>query len=201
MSPINADIQTYNAYTSYCATHSTDRRCGATTNGLTAAACYTGSGTPDPSCAGGDIANPYWNAPVQGLLDPNAYYLPYSTIPGGIGTGVNAYTYPYVASLILQYKHKKLAVTPSFQFVAGNRYGAPETMPGIDPAFGCAAIAGAVTTGDPRYPYGAAGGVTVRCNDLQRDAQRDPGFVYRSLRWSGRVPRTFSISHAPAHLV
>ncbi len=85
-------------------------------------------------------------------------YLPYSTIPGGIGTGVNAYTYPYVATLILQYKHKKLAITPSFQYVAGNRYGAPETTPGIDPAnASCAALTGAIS-GDPRYPYGAPGG-------------------------------------------
>jgi len=158
LSPINADIQTYNAYTSFCASHPSDGRCGATTNGATAAACYTPSGTPDATCAATDIANPYWNAPVQSLLDPNAEYLPYSTIPGGIGTGVNAYTYPYVASLILQYKHKKFAITPSFQFVAGNRYGAPETMPGIDPAAGCSGIQGGTVTGDPRYPYGAVGG-------------------------------------------
>ncbi|HZZ66261.1 MAG TPA: TonB-dependent receptor [Candidatus Baltobacteraceae bacterium] len=157
LSPINADIQTYNAYTSYCGSHPSDKRCGATTTGVAAAACYTASGAPDPACASGDIANPYWNAPVQSLLDPNAYYLPYSTIPGGIGTGVNAYTYPYVASLILQYKYKKFTVTPSFQFMAGNRYGAPETMPGIDPAGGCAPLAGG-PAGDPRYPYGAAGG-------------------------------------------
>jgi hypothetical protein len=157
LSPINADIATYNAYTSFCASHPTDPRCGTTTNGLKAAACYAGDGTPDPTCAAGSFANPYWNAPVQSLLDPNADYLPYSVIPGGIGTGVNAYTYPYVASLILQYRHDKFAITPSFQFVAGNRYGAPETMPGIDPASGCASL-GTSPTGDPRYPYGAPGG-------------------------------------------
>ncbi len=157
LSPINADIATYNAYTSFCVSNPSDKRCGTTTNGQTAAACYTSTGTPDPACAAGSIANPYWNAPVQSLLDPNADYLPYSIIPGGIGTGVNAYTYPYVASLILQYRHKKFAITPQFQFVAGNRYGAPETMPGIDPALGCSAL-GTSPTGDPRYPYGAPGG-------------------------------------------
>lgn len=158
LSPINADISTYNAYTSFCASHAGDKRCGATTNGLPAAPCYASDGTPDPSCFAGSFANPYWNAPVQSLMDPNAEYLPYSVIPGGIGTGVNAYTYPYVASLILQYKRNKLAVTPSFQFVAGNRYGAPETMPGIDPALGCGVLANA-PAGDPRYPYGAPGGL------------------------------------------
>ncbi len=161
LSPINADIQTYNAYTSFCVSHSGDPRCGATTTGAPAAPCYNADGSPNTTCASvagiAPIANPYWNAPVQGLFDPNGSYLPYSTIPGGIGTGVNAYTYPYVASLILQYKHKKIAVTPSFQYVAGNRYGAPETMPGIDPALGCTAGSGSVT-GDPRYPYGAPGG-------------------------------------------
>ncbi len=162
LSPINADIQTYNAYTSFCASHPGDRRCGATTTGAPAAPCYNSDGSPNATCAAiagiAPIANPYWNAPVQSLFDPNGKYLPYSTIPGGIGSGVNAYTYPYVASLILQYRHKKLAITPSFQFVAGNRYGAPETMPGIDPALGCAGTLPGSVSGDPRYPYGAPGG-------------------------------------------
>ena len=163
LSPINADISNYNAYTKSCQpggslygkTAFGTPLCGSLPAGETAAPCYA-AGVADPTCAAGSVANPYWNAPGQGLLDPNASYLPYSTIPGGIGTGVNAYTYPYVASLILQWKEKKLAVTPSFQYVAGNRYGAPETTPGIDPAT-CSALAGSVT-GDARYPYGAPGG-------------------------------------------
>ncbi len=154
LSPINADIQAYNGYTSYCFGHQSDARCG--TNSSNAAPCYTTAGGTDYGCGAGSIANPYWNAPPQALLDPNGKYLPYSTIPGGIGTGVNAYTYPYVATLILQWKHKKLAITPSFQYVAGNRYGAPETTPGVDPT-SCAAATGS-PAGDPRYPYGAAGG-------------------------------------------
>ncbi len=154
LSPINADIQTYNGFTSFCASHTSDARCGV--NSTNAAPCYA-AGAPDLTCAAaGTIANPYWNAPPQALLDPNGKYLPYSTIPGGIGTGVNAYTYPYVATLLLQWKHKKLAISPSFQYVAGNRYGAPETTPGVDPTT-CAVAAGS-PTGDPRYPYGAAGG-------------------------------------------
>jgi hypothetical protein len=115
------------------------------------------AGTPAPCGSKGAYANPYWNAPVQSLLDPNGAYLPYSVIPGAIGTGVNAYNYPYVATAVLNFKHHKFAATPSFQFVAGNRYGAPETMPGIDPAAGCTALPGSIA-GDPRYPYGAPGG-------------------------------------------
>ncbi len=154
LSPINADIQAYNGFTSYCSGHQTDPRCGG--NSVNAAPCYTTGGATDFACAAGSIANPYWNAPPQALLDPNGKYLPYSTIPGGIGTGVNAYTYPYVATLILQWKHKKLSISPSFQYVAGNRYGAPETTTGVDPT-SCTSTLGAAG-GDPRYPYGAAGG-------------------------------------------
>ncbi len=156
LSPINADIQTYNGFTSYCFGHRSDARCGV--NSANAAPCYA-DGVADPACAAaGTIANPYWNASPQALLDPNGKYLPYSTIPGGIGTGVNAYTYPYVATLILQWKHKKFSISPSFQYVAGNRYGAPETTPGVDPTT-CAAALGSAA-GDPRYPYGASGGAS-----------------------------------------
>ena len=165
LSPINGDIQTYNAFTSFCATHAKDARCGGgvapvdpnTNAAIVAAPCYSAAGAPVSCTASGAVANPYWNAPVQPLLNPAANYIPYSTFPGGIGTGVNGFNYPYVATLILNYKHDKWAVTPSFQFQAGNRYGAPETMPGVDPLAGCSALGGSVA-GDPRYRYGAAGG-------------------------------------------
>lgn len=167
LSPINNDIQQYNAYTSFCAAHpskSPNAQCyvglggtANTTNGVTAARCYTPAGTPDPTCAKGDIGNPYWNAPPQPLLDLNGSYLPFSTNPGGIGTGVNAYNFPYVSTLILNYKHNRFTITPALQFVAGNRYGAPETTPGIDPASGCGALRNPVAH-DPRYPYGLPGG-------------------------------------------
>lgn len=167
LSPINADIQVYNAYTKACAanpSHNPNSPCyvgpngvANTTNGLPAAACYTSTGTPDSSCAAGDIGNPYWNAPPQGLLDLNGRYVPFDINPAGIGGYVNSYNFPYVASLVLNYKHGKFTATPAFQFVAGNRYGAPETTPGIDPASGCSPLPVA-TAPDPRYPYGVPGG-------------------------------------------
>ncbi len=157
LDPINADIATYNGFTSYCSTHQSDKRCGP--NSVNAAPCYAG-GTPDPTCTalGGvaAVANPYWNAPVQPLLNVNGRYLPFSTIPGGVGSGVESFNYPYNATLVLNWKHDKLAVTPSFQFVAGNRYGAPEVNPGVDPST-CSALAG-VPIDKGRYPYGAVGG-------------------------------------------
>lgn len=165
ISPINAGITGYNAYTAACAPGGSaygkrqfgQPMCGATTNGKPAAACYTTAGAPDSSCGPGDVANPYWRSPAFSLFDPAASYLPFSIFPGPVGSGVNAYNYPYVATLLLNYRNNKLTVTPSFQFVAGNRYGAPLTTPGIDPASGCALLPGS-TKGDPRYPYGASGG-------------------------------------------
>ncbi len=158
VSQINNDISTYNAYTSYCAGHSTDSRCGSTSSGVTAAPCYDNTGAGVPCSAAGSIANPYWNAPVQKLLNPNADYATYDIFPGGIGGSADSFAIPYAATLVLNYKHDKFAITPSFQLTAGNRYGSPETTPGIDPAAGgCGTLAGSATS-DPRYPYGAPGG-------------------------------------------
>jgi hypothetical protein len=166
LSPINAGITGYNAYTAACAPggNAYGKRqfgqlmCGATSYGKPPAPCYTPAGAPVAHCGPRDVANPYWKSPAFSLFDPTAAYLPFSIFPGPIGSGVNAYNYPYVATLLLNYKHNKFTVTPSFQFVAGNRYGAPLTTPGIDPAAGCGRPLPGSTTGDPRYPYGASGG-------------------------------------------
>ncbi|HTX60151.1 MAG TPA: TonB-dependent receptor [Verrucomicrobiae bacterium] len=169
IAPVNAAIQQYNAYTSACALHPSKNpsspcytgigQTADTSNHLTAGPCYTPAGVPQATCAGNDIANPYWNAPPQGLFDPNGEYLPYSNFPAGIGTSANSFIYPYVATLMLNYKHNRFAATPSVQFVAGNRYGAPETTPGIDPAAGCKALPGTTQLDPGRYPYGGAGGL------------------------------------------
>ena len=170
LSPINNDIKTYNGYTSYCSSHATDARCGPTnaSNGSgKSAACFTAAGVPDPACGAGSVANPYWNAPVQPLLDPNGSYWPTDPVVATTALGVNSYTVPHVATFVLNYRHDRFAITPSLQFQAGQRYGAPEANAGIDPGAGCLGLAGARTTGDPRYPYGAAGGApfdALSCN-------------------------------------
>ncbi len=167
LSPINNDIRTYNAYTSFCASNPSDTRCGGTTTGAGAAACFTPGGAPDAACAAGDIANPYWNAPVQSTLDPNGSYWPTDPVVATTSLGVNSYTFPNVATLTLNYRHNKWALTPSLQFQGGQHYGAPETNTGIDPAAGCSALTAASVTGDPRYPYGGAGGApfdALTCN-------------------------------------
>jgi len=167
VSQINNDIVNYNSYTSFCQSNKTDPRCAGGSQTGVAAACYTSTGAPDASCAAGSIANPYWNAPVQNTMNPNANYATYDIFPGGIGGSADSFSIPYAATFVLNYKHDKFAITPSFQLLAGNRYGSPETTPGIDPAAGgCTALTGSASS-DPRYPYGAAGGApynALGCN-------------------------------------
>jgi Carboxypeptidase regulatory-like domain len=183
LTPINTGIAQYNAYTKACAKGGSEYGkkqfgqsvCGYTTSGTYAAPCYTSSGYADPSCAKGDIANPYWDSPAFTLYDPSASYLPYSVFPGPVGSGVNAYNYPYVATLILNYKHDKFSITPSLQYSAGNRYGAPLTTPGIDPAAGgCTPLQGGSIPGDPRYPYGASGGAPYNSHTCLSDGLTIP---------------------------
>ncbi len=163
----NQAIQQYNGYTSFCSTHPTDTRCGSTATGVAAAPCYTTAGAADPACGAGSVANPYWNAPIGQLLDPNASYVPYNENIGlGSDGTASSYFVPHVVALILNYKHDRLTITPSFQFEAGARYGSPLSAQGIAPDACSAILTGAAAT-DPRYQYGAAGGApynAASCN-------------------------------------
>ncbi len=165
ITPINKDIQTYNAYTSFCATNPKDARCGTTTGGVKAAPCYVATenagkidGAAPAACtAPGAYANPYWNAPAQALLDEGGIYFPTDPIVSGVTLQANSYNVPHVASLILNYKHDRFAITPTLQFSGGQRYGVPESVVGVDPGAGCRPL-GTSTAGDPRYPYGSPAG-------------------------------------------
>jgi hypothetical protein len=147
---INAAIQNYNAYTSFCGSQPTDPRCMSGAGTPVAAPCYAG-GAADSTCSmPGTVANPYFNKPVQGLLDPNAAYFPYNQQPG-FGTGTaTSYLVPHVAALIVQYKHGPFKITPSLQFQGGSRYGSPVSVGGVAPDT-CAALAGTTAATDPRY--------------------------------------------------
>jgi hypothetical protein len=83
--PLNNQIKSYNAYTSFCASHPTTAPCaGATTaTGAPGAPCYTTANVAvaAAACTAADIANPYWNAPVQALLDPSGNYYTFDTFP------------------------------------------------------------------------------------------------------------------------
>jgi outer membrane receptor protein involved in Fe transport len=123
--------------------------------------CYTlatstTSGVPT-ACGPGTIANPYYNAPKQALLDPNGSYPTFDTFPAGVGSSYATYGAPYMATAIVQYKHDKLAVTPALQFSGGQRYGAPANLPGISPD-SCTGTTGTPAVGDARYNVGSVGG-------------------------------------------
>jgi len=80
------------------------------------------------------ILNPYYNQPAQGLLNLSGWYNPYSTaIAPNLNGALGSYISPIVSSLILNYRHDKLAITPSFSFQNGGYYGSPLDTNGLDP--------------------------------------------------------------------
>ena len=170
LTPINNDIATFNAFTSGCAatqagtahnpaclTQGGTQPMDPNTNApIVASPCYTTAGSPT-ACGPGTIANPYWNAPTNGLFNLSGPYWPTDTVVARTGLGSNSYAVPYVATLLLNYKHDKWAITPSLQFEGGQRYGVPENTQGVDPLTCGAALAGGSLAGDPRYMGGTGG--------------------------------------------
>ncbi len=145
---INHAVQRYNAYTSACAPGGSafgqsqfgSPVCGSTSAGLGAAACFTPSGAPDPTCTSGDTPNPYWTKPLQPLQDPSASYAPYDVIPDQPLAAGNGFGPPVVGTLLLQYKHSRYSITPSVTYSSGAFYGAPLSTIGSDPASGGSTI-------------------------------------------------------------
>lgn len=145
---LNDYIRNYNAYTSACAGKANTALCGATTTGVTAARCYTADGAADPRCAAGSVANPYYAAQAQPLLDRTGEYTPYDILPAPF-QGANGYETPDVATLVLNYKHNKFAFTPSMTYSSGSFYGSPLVWPGYDPLT-CTGTVGATTQADTK---------------------------------------------------
>jgi len=84
---------------------------------------------PDPTCAGlpnfnSPIANPYYASSPQPLLNRNGWYQPGLDFP---------YVSPNTFSLILNYHHKRWAVTPAMTLSEGTTYGTPADVLGLDP--------------------------------------------------------------------
>ncbi len=80
----------------------------------------------------GVVMNPYYNQPYQNIFSDNAWYPTYDVIPGP-AAAANGYAVPYVTSLIVNYRHRRLAVTNSWNFTSGAEYGAPTAWPGFNP--------------------------------------------------------------------
>ena len=98
LTPLNAAIQQYNAYTKGCAA-------GGTYAGTALCAGTTATGAaPGQSCytvGGNCVANPYYSAPTQGLLSTSGNYATFDILPSGIGSAVDGYGAPYTATLVI----------------------------------------------------------------------------------------------------
>jgi hypothetical protein len=157
---LNSYIQNYNDYTSYCAAHpsaNVSSPCyypGYTGSGTPSlpgtgnapSQCYTTAGAP-AACGAGNITNPYWNAAPQTLMDRNGEYTTYDVIPGPV-SGENGYETPNVASVIINYRHDRFAITPSLSYNSGASYGAPLSWPGYRPDT-CGAVLAGTQNADP----------------------------------------------------
>ncbi|MGZ6217268.1 MAG: TonB-dependent receptor domain-containing protein [Vulcanimicrobiaceae bacterium] len=134
---LNTSIQQYNSYTSACAG-------AAVSTTLCGSGAFSGNALPvlpnNQAPAGSpslNIANPYFNSPAQPLLDRNGWYAPYDITPSPF-TAANGYETPDVASLILNYRKGRFAITPTISYSSGSVYGSPLVYPGYVPQ-SCAA--------------------------------------------------------------
>jgi hypothetical protein len=116
-----------------------------------------GAGTNNCAQAG-VVQNPYYNQPYQNIMPDQAWYTTYDVIPGP-AAAANGYAVPYVTTMILNYKHKRFAVTNSWNFQSGASYGSPTQSPGYLPNSCIASTPGWIAAhGNAADP--------ARCDDL-----------------------------------
>jgi len=171
---MNLAIENFNALTSHCAPggdHAGQTICGS--NQPQTSACYAPSGDATPMACSNAAAinNPYFNSPLQPLLDPNGWYdQAIDALKPGVYTGSPGfYNSPFVTNLVVNYRHQKLAITPSMQIQAGSVYGSPYDVVGVDPR-NC--YANQQTTG---VSTGATG---QNCDYLQTGPGASPNWTY-----------------------
>jgi hypothetical protein len=215
LDPTNQAIAQYNAYTSACAANPSARGCTykgvaptdpATGAPIVAAPCYTTSGAPvaAASCTPADIANPYWNDSPKAFLDPNGTYPPYDLFLGPPGYGsYGSFVAPHVATIVLNYRHDKWAITPALQFSGGEKYGYPLTETGIDPGAGCGSLGVAPNTTRNPFTYtgggsaydGTSGCAFLLANPDPATNQFDPmGSFTEPNRWTLNTQLTYDVS-------
>lgn len=133
---LNAQVELYNSYTSACAGVTKNsanwQACGDGTDSGNAAPILrnTQSGTKNQGTL--KIPNPYYRNALQPLFDTGAWYTPYDVIPSAFNAA-NGYEVPDVASLIVNYRHGRYALTPSLHYENGSNYGSPLVWPGYVP--------------------------------------------------------------------
>jgi hypothetical protein len=133
---LNAQIELYNSYTSACA-HVTKnspnwQACGSGAYAGNALPVFPNDEAAAPDQGKLEIPNPYYDQTLAPLFDTSGWYTPYDVIPSPFNAA-NGYEVPDVASLIVNYRHGKLAVTPSLHYVDGSNYGSPLVWPGYVP--------------------------------------------------------------------
>jgi|HubBroStandDraft_4_1064222.scaffolds.fasta_scaffold00002_11 hypothetical protein len=133
---LNTQIELYNSYTAACA--------GVTKSSANWQSCGSGAYANNampvlPNDQSGThnqgklkIPNPYYHDGLQPLFNTSAWYAPYDVIPSPFNAA-NGYSVPDVASLILNYRHNRFAVTPSVHYANGSNYGSPLVWPGYVP--------------------------------------------------------------------
>jgi hypothetical protein len=137
---LNNYIIAYNQLTGFCAQNPSDARCGKMSAAAAAnvSPCYANSadGTPASCSDTSAITNPYYNAPVQNLLNRDGWYQTYANNPPFAAPGdvIGAFG-PNQFAGWLNYKHDKLAVTLTAQLNQGALYGSPVALVGLDPRF------------------------------------------------------------------
>ncbi len=130
---LNRSIEQYNSYTSACAANENAAQCGGGLYASNGAQTFTNTVSQGGVVTGTTtVQNPYWNAAPQALLNDSASYVPYDTIPSAFASA-NSYAVPDVAALVLNWKHNRLDVTPSFTYNSGSYYGSPLSVPGYIP--------------------------------------------------------------------
>jgi hypothetical protein len=69
---------------------------------------------------------------MQKLFDRNGSYTTYDQIPAPFNNAIGFAT-PFQTSLVVNYKHGPLTVTPSLTYSTQGKYGSPLVWPGYDP--------------------------------------------------------------------
>jgi hypothetical protein len=123
---LNAAIEQYNSYTRACAgSAANSTACG---GGI-----YAGNAKPVFVNGGGvHVANPYYNAALEPLIDKNGSFTTYDVIPTAFSSA-NGFAVPDVATLVLNYKHDRFTITPNLTYNSGSFYGSPLSWPGYVP--------------------------------------------------------------------
>jgi hypothetical protein len=188
---INEYIQQYNSYTSACANAAPSSNprslCGVWGNtNATAVASESGA------------ANPYFGNKAQPLLDRTGAFTTYDQIPSPFNNAIGFET-PFQSSIVFNYKHGPLSITPNFIYSTQGKYGSPLVWPGYDPQT-CA-------PGSPVNPQTCSGYIFIPdkytgvFDNLGAFAQPDrlTGNVSVEYDWSPRFKTTLTASNIIDH--